>query len=245
MTAAASRSIPPPQRPESSRLRVLEELRASSDPLDVAQLAERTRLHTNTVRFHLASLEQARVIERQEEKRTVPGRPRLMYAAIPGAEPRSADRGYRLLAHILASYLAGSAPDPARLALEAGQAWGRYLADRPAPFADVSPEEATRQILALLTELGFDPETHQEDGKTRILLHRCPFREVAESNRDIVCSVHLGLLRGALREMGAPLRATRLEPMVKPSLCIAHLLPNRPEGGPPHEPHRRPGHRAR
>ncbi|HEY8951402.1 MAG TPA: hypothetical protein VIP78_02435, partial [Candidatus Dormibacteraeota bacterium] len=56
-----------------------------------------------------------------------------------------------------------------------------------------------------------------------ILLHRCPFREVAESNQQVVCAVHLGMLKGALTEMGAPLEATRLDPFVEPTLCVAHL----------------------
>jgi hypothetical protein len=41
-------------------------------------------------------------------------------------------------------------------------------------------------------------------------------------------------LKGALAEMGAPLEATRLEPFVEPTLCVAHLrggLAARPSGG--------------
>ena len=34
-------------------------------------------------------------------------------------------------------------------------------------------------------------------------------------NLDVACSVHLGLMRGALSEMGAPLAATVLEPSFK------------------------------
>ena len=35
--------------------------------------------------------------------------------------------------------------------------------------------------------------------------------------------MHLGMLRGALSEMGAPLEAMRLEPFVESTLCVAHL----------------------
>jgi predicted ArsR family transcriptional regulator len=31
-----------------------------------------------------------------------------------------------------------------------------------------------------------------------MLVYRCPFREIAEARPDVVCSVHLGLMRGAL-----------------------------------------------
>ena len=53
-------------------------------------------------------------------------------------------------------------------------------------------------------------------------MHRCPFRDLAEEHGDVVCSVHLGLIRGALA-VGAPVTATRLEPFVEPSLCRARL----------------------
>jgi predicted ArsR family transcriptional regulator len=31
-----------------------------------------------------------------------------------------------------------------------------------------------------------------------MLACRCPFREIAEARPDVVCSIHLGLMRGAL-----------------------------------------------
>jgi len=46
---------------------------------------------------------------------------------------------------------------------------------------------------------------------------------VAEEHREIVCGVHLGLMRGVLAEQSAPVAAERLEPFVEPNLCIAHL----------------------
>ncbi|MFF0644042.1 hypothetical protein ACFYVV_10585 [Streptomyces tendae] len=54
-------------------------------------------------------------------------------------------------------------------------------------------------------------------------LRHCPFREGAEEHRDTVCSLHLGLIRGALKEVPAPLGVDRLDPFVEPSLCLAHL----------------------
>ncbi len=155
------------------------------------------------------------------------GRPRILYELVPAAGP-AGENGYRLLAKILTSYLAGVAPDPARAAEEAGDGWGRYLVERPPPFAPLSADTATRKVVELFSELGFEPEAVSEDGSRKILLHRCPFREAVATNQEVACSVHLGLLRGALREMGAPLEAAELEPLVTPDLCIARL---RPRGG--------------
>ena len=205
---------------ETSRIRILEELRPG--PLDIAGLSARLGLHPNTIRSHLEILVEAGMVAGAPEKRSRPGRPRVLFSLTENA-PATEDGGYRLLSQILATHLAGSSPDPSRSAREAGEAWGEYLADRPPPFARLSAEEATGRVVELFTEMGFAPEAAGEGGSRRILLHRCPFREAVDSNQEVVCSVHLGLLAGALREMGAPLEAVRLEPRVAPSLCIAHL----------------------
>ena len=56
-------------------------------------------------------------------------------------------------------------------------------------------------------------------------MHRCPFKNLAETNPEIVCSVHLGLMSGALDELGSRLEAIGIDPFVEPDLCIAHLAP--------------------
>ncbi len=204
-----------------SRVRILEELKQG--PLDVPTLAQRVGLHSNTVRSHLDILSEAGMVTSGPQKRGRPGRPRVVYQVVAGLEPPG-EGAYRLLAKILASYVAGASPDPAAAAEEAGAAWGRYLTEKPAPFARLTPEQATAKVVQLLSELGFAPESTDAERESRILLHHCPFREAVETNQEVVCSVHLGLIKGALQEMGAPVEATRLEPLVKPTLCVAHLL---------------------
>ena len=51
----------------------------------------------------------------------------------------------------------------------------------------------------------------------------CPFLELARRHEEVVCPIHLGLMRGALSELGARTTATKLEPFVRPELCVAHL----------------------
>jgi predicted ArsR family transcriptional regulator len=203
-----------------SRARILEELRTGG-PMDSRELGRRVGLHPNTVRFHVEQLADAGLVRAVAGPATGRGRPRVLYEAVEDAEPGTAD-GYRLLAQMLAGYLA-STNDPRRVAEEVGRAWGGYLTERPAPFTGLSAEEATQRVVRLFTELGFMPESVTEGGEPRILLHRCPFREVARANPEVVCSVHLGMLRGALAELGAPVEAANLEPMVQPTLCVAHL----------------------
>jgi predicted ArsR family transcriptional regulator len=205
-----------------SRSRVLELLQQADGPLGVGDVAAAVGLHSNTARFHLDALVEAGSVQRSTQEREQPGRPRALYAATPDGAG-AGQRSYRLLAEILASYFAAEVPHPAEMAQQAGRAWGRYLADRPPPFGRIDAAAATRQLVHTLAEIGFAPEATMAGGTRAIRLHHCPFRESAEAHREVVCSVHLGLMQGVLAEIDAPLDAERLDAFVEPSLCIAQL----------------------
>lgn len=208
-----------------SRFRILEELRAQG-ALDSRELGKLVGLHPNTVRFHVERLIAAGLVRQVTAPAAGRGRPRVLYEAAAGVTS-APDSGYQLLAQILAGYLATTERAQAT-AESAGRAWGRYLTEKPQPFAQVSAEEATEKVVGLFGELGFMPEAVEQAGEKRILLHRCPFRQMSDANQKVACAVHLGMLKGALSEMGAPVEATRLDPFVEPTLCVAHLHERKP-----------------
>lgn len=202
-----------------SRVRLLRVLTAASRPLSAGELAEGADLHPTTVRSHLGVLVEAGLVESEPEGRTTPGRPRLLYRASAG--PQSHAGGYRLLAEVLAEHLAATAADPVEQARTAGLEWGRYLVDGPPPFTELTAEQVRARVVELFATLGFDPQLADEGA--RLLLRRCPFIDLARRHPDVVCSMHLGLLQGALEMLGAPGSAGALEPLVEPSLCVVHL----------------------
>lgn len=208
------------------RRRLLELLR-TGEGVDAPRLAEQLDLHANTVRSHLHVLEEAGLVASVAEDRDRPGRPKLLYRATEVATEasRSAEvDGYRFLAQMLASYLGATVDDVTGAAEQAGAAWGRYLVEKPAPFQAVSPETAVQRLVELMGEFGFEPELVTDDPYApRVELGRCPFLEVAREHEDVVCSVHLGLMRGALDELGADVRADDLVPWATPHVCVAHL----------------------
>jgi len=206
-----------------SRTDVLDMLRAADSPLGVREVAQRMGLHPNTARFHLEALTEAGLAVRETEDRETPGRPRIGYRA--AADGPAGRRRYRLLAEMLTSLIAGIMPEPGRAAEEAGREWGAYLTEQPAPYQKLPAREAIGKLTAGMEDLGFSPQAEAGDGggQYRLLLRQCPFREVAEHHQDVICALHLGLMRGALDRMRAPVSADRLEPFVQPSLCIARL----------------------
>lgn len=202
-----------------SRVAVLESLRTAGRPLDVREIAEQVDLHPNTVRAHLALLAEHGYAASAVEERVRPGRPRLLYSAtdIDG----DGLRNYRLLAEILVAHLAEHAGDRTAAAIDAGRSFGKRLIKEMPPSEQADAATAVRRVVRLLGEAGFRPR--QSADMTRIDLTRCPFRELAETDPHVVCGVHLGMMRGAFAESGAPVEATRLRPFAEPDRCIAEL----------------------
>jgi predicted ArsR family transcriptional regulator len=85
-------------------------------------------------------------------------------------------------------------------------------------------------LVGLLAEMGFDPAEPggRPDGPTEIRLHACPFHAVAAANPEVVCTLHLGLLRGALDRLGIAATAPELLPFVEPGVCVARIVPTPP-----------------
>ncbi|MFS4091202.1 helix-turn-helix transcriptional regulator [Streptomyces sp. AF1A] len=209
--------------PERSRRREIARLlREAGGPVGVAEVAERLGVHANTARFHLDALVAQGAAERRLDESSGPGRPRTVYTPRPGMD-RGGVRRYRLLAQMLLSRLVSAGPGAGEDAREAGRTWGRHLAEPPPPYRRLSIEEATARLTALLDELGFAPEPVGDAVPEAIRLRHCPFLELAEEYGPIVCPLHLGLMQGALEELGAPLAAARLEPFAEPDACLAHL----------------------
>jgi predicted ArsR family transcriptional regulator len=203
-------------REEPRRARILGELRTAPDGLDVAELATRLAIHPNTVRWHLGHLADAGLVVSRPAHRGVPGRPRILYEATDGAGPHG--DGYRFLAEMLAGALARS-PDPSGQAEEAGRTWGGFLVDRPSPSTRLTTEEAADRIVQLLAVHGFAPERRD----SVVEMHHCPFRELVETHGDVVCSLHRGLLAGALEALDAGVSLEALEPYPVPGVCRARV----------------------
>lgn len=222
---AREESLAPPSR-GGSRAAILHMLRDEARPFGIREVARRTGLHQNTARFHLEALAAAGLAARETEDRDTPGRPRMGYRAVAGGpDAPGGRREYRLLAVMLASLIAGTMPEPAVAAEAAGREWGAYLAEKPPPFQRLSAEEAVASLVATMRELGFEPHAvaGPGEGQSRLQLRQCPFLEVASEHRDVICALHLGLMRGALDLMRAPVTADELTPFAEPGLCVARL----------------------
>jgi predicted ArsR family transcriptional regulator len=207
----------------------LRQLRAATEPLSIAEIASALGVHPNTVRFHLEALVSSGRAKQAPAQHSRPGRPPLLYQAVPRMDP-AGPRSYRLLAGILVDSLA-ALPDTAARAVEAGRIAGRRLAllggddgtGRAATPAAVHEPAPVDGLVSLLDELGFAPEASTAGGQVAVGLRHCPFLELAEAKAQVVCPIHLGLMQGAMAAWDAPVTVDRLVPFAEPDLCVAHL----------------------
>ena len=221
-TTGRRRSDDPAHGLGPTRARVLALLQDAGEPMTASAAGARLGLHVNSARFHLDGLTEDGLVLRRREERSTPGRPKVLYTAATSA-PDVAHRSYRLLAEILTSLVTDKLPDPAASAEQAGHAWGRYLTPPPEPFQKPQQSEALGSLVHALDTMGFDSHIVSEPGSLRLEISHCPFLEIAEGHSDVVCSIHLGLIRGILDQGNAPVTAGTLEPLVEPSRCVAHL----------------------
>jgi predicted ArsR family transcriptional regulator len=209
------------EEPSSRRRGVLKALKAAPGAMSITALAAELGVHPNTVRFHLDTLVSDGQVEQVEPDHRGPGRPPLMFRAIPQMDP-GGPRHYRLLAEILTMSLA-SGRDTRAKALAAGRAWGRRL-ESPAPQGKkMGVKESINRLVGVLDEIGFASERRESGGEQQIGLRHCPFLELAETRADVICPIHLGLMQGALESWGSPVAVDRLDAFVEPDLCLAHL----------------------
>lgn len=207
-------------RLSASRAALLATLRDQTEPVTMTALSALSRLHVNTVREHLEALTRQGLVHRHASAPNGRGRPAWLYAAT--GDDGSASE-YAGLAAALAATIHRTSDTPTEDAAEAGTDWGRRLADERGAHPTADGATARREVVDLLDDLGFGAES--DPGNTVVRLTRCPLLAAAHQYPDVVCGVHLGLVRGALAAYGVGPKGTELVPFAEPGACVLRLGP--------------------
>src|SRR5579875_895242 len=178
---------------DPTRHRLFRYVAEASRPVGVAELTDFVRLNHNAVRQHLAVLKDAGLVVEEVEERTRPGRPRLLYRLAPEVAGRWGTSGaYAWLASLLSEAVRRHL-EPRQVGRQEGHRRGAELAGSGEPV-NLFESEIERR--------GFRP-TRVERGRTvELVLGRCPFADVAGSDPDTVCQLHLGLAEGLAEGLG-------------------------------------------
>lgn len=183
---------------DNTRYAIYLELARSSLPLSTSDVAESLSLHPNTVRPHLERMRDVGLLEVRADTRGAVGRPQKLYslsadAPSLGLEPPV----FPMLARMLLGMAADAGLD-GELAAVAGRDEGRRIAHRGTGSSRPCIDAAMR----MLDELGFDPARVEGDDGATVAFTHCPFADLAQSEPELVCSLHRGLLEGFVDETG-------------------------------------------
>ncbi|OFK64441.1 MULTISPECIES: metalloregulator ArsR/SmtB family transcription factor [Corynebacterium] len=169
-----------------------------------AEVAKKMGMHVNTARGHLDELVNAgavRVVTAPAQGR---GRPSLIFQVrVP--DNRSVAEEYVTLISVLIKALAAKeqlndyASEQAR---ELGREWAKTAASSHGA-------EALGSLHRMMREMGFDPVTSAEqfdqEGRTDVELHACPFVTAGVEPSPFVCAIHDGYLEQAAADSGGRL----------------------------------------
>lgn len=209
-----------------SRDRVLETLRSADEPLRLTDVCDRVGLSANAVRRHLGRLADDGLARIDHEPPRGPGRPAALYSAVPG-RPEDGD-AFRTLAGLLGRALSALGDQGATSA--AGRDWARRVVEERERAGHARPHDALEVVVDLFADGGFGPRLVDSGGVVE--LHRCPFITLAVEQPEVVCAVHLGLVRGVLDEYDDPRTAHLLPVLDGSGPCVLRL------GGRPRRAHR-------
>lgn len=204
---------------DDTRFRLYRYLGLSGRAVSVRELSTRLSLHPNTLRPHLRRLEEAGLVRREARKGSATvGRPQTMYAAVD--RDAREGRDYRLLAEILVGLVPGARGRERAAAL--AREWGQYLAvqEGPKPGTRLPAGRNLAVLQEAMAQAGFDPRFRRAGrGTVQITLRDCPFRDLLDDHRDLVCEIHRGLLEGMLGALKPALALASFQPLVERTVC--------------------------
>ena len=154
-------------------------------PVGVAELTSHLGLNHNAIRQHLAKLVVAGLVIEWTQATGAPGRPPLQYEVSPTAGSRWGAVGpYQRLSLLLSEVIRTGDPP-----VEVGRRAGVRLR---VPATD----DPVVDVAAALERQGFEPEVRRRRHGADVVLGCCPFEAAARADRDVVCTLHLGIAEG-------------------------------------------------
>ncbi|HZD17073.1 MAG TPA: helix-turn-helix domain-containing protein [Actinomycetota bacterium] len=203
---------------DDTRFRLYRYLGLSGRSVSVRELSARLSLHPNTLRPHLRRLEEAGLVRREARKGASVGRPQTLYSAVD--RDAREGRDWRLLAEILAGLTTGARARERAQGL--AREWGQYLAIQggPKPGTRLPARRNLAILQEAMAEAGFDPRFRRAGkGVVEISLRDCPFRDLLDDHRELVCAIHRGLIEGMLGALKPPLTLAQFEPLAERTIC--------------------------
>lgn len=202
---------------EPLRRRLFLYVASTSEPVGRDEAAAALGVARSVAAFHLDKLADVGVLAveyRRPPGRTGPGagRPAKLYRAVEDELTFSVpERRYELVAAVLARAVADAEAEsiPVAEALrKTARTFGRAMGADSGDLDGATPNDSLNRVAGVLSQYGYQPRVEP----ARITLENCPYRALAEENREVVCRMNLRLLKGVLRGAGATDLLARPDP---------------------------------
>lgn len=206
---------------DNTRYAIYLELARSPTPLATADVAGVLGLHPNTVRPHLERMREVGLLDVRPAVGGGVGRPQHLYslaadAPALGLEPPA----YPLLATMLVRLSVDAGLDGEQAA-DAARPEGRRLA------ASVKSGSSWLDAVTTFHErLGFDPQEVSDGDTSTIFFANCPFGELAETNPEVICAMHRGLIEGFVDQLEDPATVVDFHDRTHREPCLVTLVGN-------------------
>jgi predicted ArsR family transcriptional regulator len=210
------------------RRRLYEVVRERAEPVGRDEVAAAAEVGRALAVYHLDKLVEAGLLTASYQRppgRSGPGagRPAKLYMRSDREFAVTVPpRDYELAARLLAQAVEADPGGTSRaVLLEAARRLGADLGGRFRPGVAELDEVAGPD--GALAGHGYEPR-RGEDGVIR--LRNCPFHQLAEHHRDVVCGMNLGLIEGILAGLGADGLRPVLDP--QPGHCCVVIGADQP-----------------
>jgi predicted ArsR family transcriptional regulator len=201
---------------EPSRRALYDHVAAAASPVSREQAAQAVGLPVHSAKFHLDRLVDEGLLEvefRRLSGRSGPGagRPSKLYRRASrtvdvSLPPRRYDLAGAILAEAIDEVTVTGAPLSDAVAQAAARTGRELAAQPPAPRA----RRPLAKVAQVLERYGYEPRVSPDGAE--MALDNCPFDRLAKDHTDLVCSMNLALVDGAIEGLGCHAVRARLEP---------------------------------
>lgn len=207
---------------------LLTEIATHRDPVTVTELSEAMDLHPNSIRATLDSLQNAKLVGRDQLRSPGRGRPSWGYYTMGPTQDSFVTHQLTDLTSVFCDQLRELSDDPYADAYDVGEKWADKVLEscEPQQVEDVlsEPIEAIiGQVRMFFTSLGYAATI--KDGDDRVVeLRSCPFMDEQGDVDPLMCEVHRGMCARSLTKASSGRIDCELVPLAGPEVCEVRVV---------------------
>ena len=189
---------------DPTRYYIYQHITKQHHEVTVQEIADTFNIHPNVARLHLSKLEDINMLSSETKKTGKGGRPSRLYRLSDDViQLHFPYRDYQLLSKIAIETMMNLGEVGKQALHDTGKAFGIQLihsqmGHKPVNHQELSFEEKLTTLKNAATVAGFYPEFEVSEDQKSIYfnIHNCPFKEVAVSQTESICSMHNAFLKG-------------------------------------------------